>query len=487
MGQACGCSDGPQQEERIKELQALLSSEQDDYKKLKHNYEKLTNETGQLIHNSKKSSSKLKSQIKALQSEKQHAFKEMMKEKKKITKLEETKSEMERTKRKMERQIQQYKHDIAKYDQESSHSKGDDDYDAMDAKSVRSNVSVTPQPQSHADVDASIDEIQQWLDTVTGDKRQDHKIFNKRMTELLTKLTKAHQLRIVEVWEQQHRNTIFEAIEKKLGGKTRGAPYRVLSGLLQSEAEVDKVYIQECIYHDMQIDKVADVIVTRTVDELRELQVFWKKQYETSLFSMLEKLAKHYNKNTMLHLFQNLCNTDQRERNKHFQSKAKVNTIEIAKHIEWMMLTNKWKHQEKEKLCKLFTLNSDAYVQILCKQYKSKSKNEHISHYIDTKFGAKSMFGRHIKDHIAFVEDPNLYFAKRLLVLADSKQNFKENNLQILNIFLSQFQSNLNQIRITFNQMHDETLRHYIKNMGANHNSVYFLMKLLDNSKRFDR
>eukprot|EP01083_Nonionella_stella_P020329 56359_1 len=337
--------------------------------------------------------------------------------------------------------------------------------------------------------------IETWL-AVTGDRKQDRRMFTKRMIELLSNLTKSHQLRIVEAWQQTHRDSIFEVIEKKLNGKTKGPAYRVLSGLLQSYAEVDKLYIQQCIDQEMQIGKIADVIISRTVDELRELEMFLKKQNEND--TLLSILENEYDKNIMMiHLFENLCNTEQRERNKQFQTQDKVNMIEIANHIEWINMIEihhpfnfvDWNHSEKEKFCRLFTLNSNAYVQILCKQYKSKSNNEHISYYIDTKFGAKSMFARYIKDHIAFVEDPNLYFAKKVLVLAASKQActeiFSDNHLQILHIFLSQFPSKLKQIQKKFHQIHGDTLRHYIfdSRMVPKHNYLYFLLKLLDNSK----
>ena len=95
MGQACGCSDGPVQEDRIRELEQLLAAEKDDYRRLQENYDKITAETEKLAKSQKEASSKLKSQIKALEKEKKDIFKEMMKEKKKITKLDEQKSNLE--------------------------------------------------------------------------------------------------------------------------------------------------------------------------------------------------------------------------------------------------------------------------------------------------------------------------------------------------------------------------------------------------------
>ena len=92
MGQACGCTERPVQEDRIRELEQLLAAEKDDYRRLQENYDKITSETEKLVASQKDASTKLKSQIKALEREKKDIFKEMMKEKKKITKLDEQKS-----------------------------------------------------------------------------------------------------------------------------------------------------------------------------------------------------------------------------------------------------------------------------------------------------------------------------------------------------------------------------------------------------------
>lgn len=95
MGQACGCGEGPAQEDRIKELEQLLANEKDDYKRLQDNYDKITDETEKLLASQKSASSKAKQKIKALEKEKKDIFKEMMKEKKKITKLDEEKQNLE--------------------------------------------------------------------------------------------------------------------------------------------------------------------------------------------------------------------------------------------------------------------------------------------------------------------------------------------------------------------------------------------------------
>ena len=94
MGQACGCSEGPAQEDRIKELEQLLAAEKDDYKRLQENYDKITDETEKLLASQKNASSKMKQQIKSLEKEKKDIFKEMIKERKKINKLDEQKSNL---------------------------------------------------------------------------------------------------------------------------------------------------------------------------------------------------------------------------------------------------------------------------------------------------------------------------------------------------------------------------------------------------------
>eukprot|EP01083_Nonionella_stella_P020330 56360_1 len=470
-----------EQEALIQQLQATLAEQHDDCEKLRHKYneEEQRYRTINAKYN-KPPPAELESQMQALQNEKQQIFKTLLRDKKTVAQLEDTQDGLKLQLDSYQRQLLQYERQIAEYD--DAKKKAMDIDTSVDADDTKDPIETDDAKDAMNAVDVSINNIQTLLDTVTREK-----VFSKRMTDLLTKHNKSHQLRIVEVWEQQHNQTLLYEIEKQLGGKTDGVAYRVLSGLLQSKAEGDKIYIEECVEHDMQIDKVANVIVSRTVDELHELQAFWKKINGTSLYLMLEKLGKHYNKNTMLHLFGNLCNTEQRERNKHLEA----NTIEIVKDVEWMMGTKKWKREEKEKMCRMCTLNSDEYVQILCQQYKSRSKNEHICQFIDTKlkpkFGRKSMFGRYLKDHIAFVEDPNIYFAKKLLVLAENKQTLEDNYSQILNIFLSQYGNNLNLIRIVFNQMHHDSLRQFIKEKGSKNNSVYFLMKILDNSKRLDR
>ena len=268
--------------------------------------------------------------------------------------------------------------------------------------------------------------------------------------------------------------------------KKKRCPYRVLSSLLQTPAQIDAHWIHECIYADWQIEKVADVVCCRSSSELHEIKMEYKKLFHASLSSMLEKLAKHHSKNTMQHMFQNLCNTEQRARNEKMQSKEKVNMIEIGKHVEWMINTKNFKHPEKEKMASLLGLNSDDYINILAKQYKAKSKhNEDIQAYIRSKFGLKSVAGNTLQTRVNFVENTNQYFAAKIVELGTNASKFKLHNLELLNIFLSRFQSDLNQIRLEFNKNNDKDLHHFIKENGGHHNATYFMMKICDNCKRF--
>ena len=214
-----------------------------------------------------------------------------------------------------------------------------------------------------------------------------------------------------------------------------------------------------------------------------EIKKAYQKIFSNDLAAMLEKLAKHYNKNTMLHMFKHLVNTDQRQRNDMMQSKEKVNMMEINKNVEWMMATKGFKHAEKEKMAQLLCINSNDYIRILCKQYKMKHKNnEDVGDFITTKYGAKSTAGTHLKQRVNFVDNSDKYFAEKIKEMGDSKGKFKEHSLELVNVFLSRFQTDLNQIRLQFNKDNDKDLHHFIKDYGDS--TSYFLIKICDNCKR---
>ncbi len=91
-----------------------------------------------------------------------------------------------------------------------------------------------------------------------------------------------------------------------------------------------------------------------------------------------------------------------------------------------------------------------------------------------------------LKNHLLYVENKTLFFANNIKHLCETKEKFKENNLEILHIFLSRFQVDLNQIKIQFADANNgKSLRHYIKEKGANHPSLWFLMKIMENAKRW--
>ena len=160
--------------------------------------------------------------------------------------------------------------------------------------------------------------------------------------------------------------------------------------------------------------------------------------------------------------------------------------IEIGKNVEWMMNTKNFKHPEKEKMASLLCINSNEYIRILAKQYKAKSKyNEDLQTYLRSKFGLKSVAGNALQMRVTFVMNKNKYFADKIMNLGGNSSKFKLRNLEMINIFLSRFQTDLNQIRLQFNKDNDKDLHHFIKDNGSGHTSTYFMMKICDNCKRF--
>lgn len=79
------------------------------------------------------------------------------------------------------------------------------------------------QTMSEYDIEQDLTDIKTWMNEKTGDKKKDHKVFNKKMTELFTKRTDEHRYQIALQWEQTNDKALIESIEYKLGGKTRGS------------------------------------------------------------------------------------------------------------------------------------------------------------------------------------------------------------------------------------------------------------------------
>merc|ERR1712154_38629 len=143
--------------------------------------------------------------------------------------------------------------------------------------------------------------------------------------------------------------------------------------------------------------------------------------------------------------------------------------IEIAKDVKWLMTTKKFKHSEKEKMAKLFTINSNDYISILCKEYNSKKgESDSIQKLIDTKYGTKSQTAQYLKDRIKVAQNKNDFFVQKTMDLGSNKTKFKQNQLEILYIFLSGFQTDLNQIRLRWNNRNSQKMRDFLKQNGGN-------------------
>merc|ERR1712228_85768 len=99
------------------------------------------------------------------------------------------------------------------------------------------------------------------------------------------------------------------------------------------------------------------------------------------------------------------------------------------------------------------------------------------------KFGRDSVLGSYLKNHILFKANDTQYFAQKIYELAEDTDKFDDNHLEILNIFLSRFET-LHDIKMKFNNMNEETLRAFLKkNNEKNKVATYFLVKILDNAK----
>ncbi len=85
------------------------------------------------------------------------------------------------------------------------------------------------------------------------------------MTDLLCRRPKQYLLLIKEKWSSKYGKTLAYQIEHKLSGKTRGIPYRILNGLLQSEAEIDCRWIKEkmCKLITINSNDYIDILVNK--------------------------------------------------------------------------------------------------------------------------------------------------------------------------------------------------------------------------------
>ena len=87
MGQSCGCTEGPQQAERVKELEILLAHEKDEYSRIEESYSKLKSETDRLAQTRGRASKRVNQEIRTLEKEKKQHFNKMMALKSKMDKL----------------------------------------------------------------------------------------------------------------------------------------------------------------------------------------------------------------------------------------------------------------------------------------------------------------------------------------------------------------------------------------------------------------
>ena len=154
----------------------------------------------------------------------------------------------------MERQIKEYRQAIEKYEQQIEASAGsnssrsgryvppspshsrENKYGATNAiylNQMGDDIdykSPTPSPGppspstggGNYDIQDDINDISTWLNARSGDKKKDHKFFNKKMMELCTKRTDAHRLQIAQIWLEKEGKPLSEMIDRKLDGKTKG-------------------------------------------------------------------------------------------------------------------------------------------------------------------------------------------------------------------------------------------------------------------------
>ena len=139
----------------------------------------------------------------------------------------------------------------------------------------------------------------------------------------------------------------------------------------------------------------------------------------------------------------------------------------------------------------LLCLNSNDYVRILSAEYaaKSKKKGDTLEAYLDRKFGHKSNAGYCLKRRVLFAKGAHQYFAAEMHRMGSNPKEFKKHELEILHLFLCRYGKDLNEIRKQFNRQFQNDLQDVLnrggkKNKGSQ-DTTYFLLKLLESSKRF--
>merc|ERR1712062_570052 len=104
------------------------------------------------------------------------------------------------------------------------------------------------------------------------------------------------------------------------------------------------------------------------------------------------------------------------------------------------------KAADKQSLVELLCLNSDDYVRILSAEYKARYKTtgDTLDAYLGRKFGFKSNAGYCLKRRLLFAKGAKQYFAEHIYRLGSTPKEFKKHHLEILNVFLSRFEVDLN-------------------------------------------
>eukprot|EP01084_Bolivina_argentea_P126284 223628_1 len=200
MGQACGCSDGPQKTDRMKELETLLAKEKDDLHALNEEYFKLHESTESLALEQKNSSSSSRRAAERIINEKKQIFKTMIKEKKKISQLEEEITDHKIKKNNMQKQIKEYECDIKEFQEREQSATSSEERSghfggagiALYTPDDGGCDTPTPGPPSPGssgsyNVNDDLNSIISWFGEKSGDKAKDRKNFNKKMVDLLTK------------------------------------------------------------------------------------------------------------------------------------------------------------------------------------------------------------------------------------------------------------------------------------------------------------